>query len=98
MKGTYARDVRIADRATCAMAVAALAVASGCLAAPGQGGPRGQGPPRGGGGQGPGPEVMDMSRTLSDRGRLHTIGFSGFAFLTGNLGADSFFPPGKVAD
>ena len=41
---------------------------------------------------------MDMSRTLSDRGRLHTIGFSGFAFLTGNLGADSFFPPGKVAD
>ncbi|MEN6301579.1 MAG: hypothetical protein ABFD96_02600, partial [Armatimonadia bacterium] len=39
-----------------------------------------------------------MSRTLSERGQLHTIAFSGFAFLTGNLGADSFFPPGKVAD
>ncbi len=27
-----------------------------------------------------------------------TIAFDGLAFLTGNLGADSFFPPGKVAD
>lgn len=39
-----------------------------------------------------------MSQTLSEGAQLHTIAFSGFAFLTGSLGADSFFPPGKVAD
>jgi len=78
------------------VALAALLLTGGCLAAPGHG-PRGQGP-RGGGPGGPGNEVMDMSRTLSERGQLHTLAFSGFAFLTGNLGADSFFPPGKVAD
>lgn len=76
----------------------AMLFTSGCIAAPGQGGQRGQ-EPRGPGPQrGTGPEAMDMSRTLSERGQLHTIAFSGFAFLTGNLGADSFFPPGKVAD
>ena len=41
---------------------------------------------------------MTISQTLSDEGQRNTIAFDGLAFLTGNLGADSFFPPGKVAD
>jgi hypothetical protein len=39
-----------------------------------------------------------MEQTLSDNAQQTTIAFDGLAFLTGNLGADSFFPPGKVAD
>ena len=39
-----------------------------------------------------------MEQTLSDQAQLTTIAFDGLAFLTGSLGADSFFPPGKVAD
>lgn len=42
--------------------------------------------------------VMDMNNTLSDQAQQSTIAFDGLAFLTGSLGADSFFPPGKVAD
>lgn len=79
-------------------------VATAAIAQPGQGrggtrpgGGRG-GPRQGGGGQPPGQQVFDMSQTLSEGAQLHTIAFSGFAFLTGSLGADSFFPPGKVAD
>jgi hypothetical protein len=37
-------------------------------------------------------------QALSDKAQLSTIAFSGLAFLTGNDGADTFFPPGKVAD
>jgi len=79
-----------------AAALALLLTLSGCLAAPGPGGgprgaPRGQGQP-------PGRRTYDMTQTLSERGQLHTIAFSAFAFLTGNTGSDSFFPPGKVAD
>jgi hypothetical protein len=40
----------------------------------------------------------NIERTLSDGAQRNTIAFDGLAFLTGNLGADSFFPPGKVAD
>jgi len=39
-----------------------------------------------------------MKQATSDRGQLNTIAFSGLAFITGTAGADSFFPPGKVAD
>lgn len=39
-----------------------------------------------------------ISQTLSDGAQRNTIAFDGLAFLTGSLGADSFFPPGKVAD
>jgi len=39
-----------------------------------------------------------IEQATSDRAQLHTIAFSAFAFETGCLGADSFFPPGKVAD
>jgi hypothetical protein len=41
---------------------------------------------------------MTIEQTLSDEAQRNTIAFDGLAFLTGSLGADSFFPPGKVAD
>ena len=41
---------------------------------------------------------MTMAQTLSDQAQLTTIAFDGLAFLTGTIGSDSFFPPGKVAD
>ena len=42
--------------------------------------------------------TMGITQTLSDEAQRNTIAFDGLAFLTGSLGADSFFPPGKVAD
>jgi len=42
--------------------------------------------------------TMNIQTTLSDNGQKYTIAFDGLAFLTGTLGADSFLPPGKVAD
>ena len=39
-----------------------------------------------------------IDRTLADGGQQNTIAFDGLAFLTNNLGAQSFLPPGKVAD
>lgn len=42
--------------------------------------------------------TMTISQTVSDEAQRNTIAFDGLAFLTGSLGADSFFPPGKVAD
>ncbi len=39
-----------------------------------------------------------IERTLSNEAQRKTIAFDGLAFLTGNLGAQSFLPPGKVAD
>jgi len=44
------------------------------------------------------PAGMTITQTLSDGAQQNTIAFDGLAFLTGSLGADSFFPPGKVAD
>ena len=41
---------------------------------------------------------MNIQQATSDEAQLKTIAFDALAFLTGNLGADSFFPPGKVAD
>jgi hypothetical protein len=46
----------------------------------------------------PGPGTFTISQTLSDGAQMNTIAFDGLAFLTGSMGADSFFPPGKVAD
>ncbi len=40
----------------------------------------------------------NITQATSERAQLHTVAFSGLAFLTGNFGADTFFPPGKVAD
>lgn len=42
--------------------------------------------------------VMTIEQTLSNEAQRNTIAFDGLAFLTGSLGADSFLPPGKVAD
>ncbi len=39
-----------------------------------------------------------IDRTLADDCQEKTIAFDGLAFLTNNLGAQSFLPPGKVAD
>jgi hypothetical protein len=39
-----------------------------------------------------------ITQTLSDEAQRNTIAFDGLAFLTGNLGSQSFLPPGKVAD
>jgi hypothetical protein len=43
-------------------------------------------------------QEFTIVQTLSDEAQGTTIAFDGLAFVTGNLGADSFFPPGKVAD
>jgi hypothetical protein len=43
-------------------------------------------------------QQFTMEQTLSDEAQRTTIAFDGLAFLTGSLGSDSFFPPGKVAD
>ncbi len=57
------------------------------------------------GGQGAqGGQAPDMAagynteQAISDKAQGTTIAFDALAFLTGDLGADSFFPPGKVAD
>lgn len=39
-----------------------------------------------------------IDQAISDKAQLNTIAFSGLAFITGSAGADTFFPPGKVAD
>jgi hypothetical protein len=41
---------------------------------------------------------MNMAQTLSDQAQITTIAFSAMAMMTGNLGSQSFFPPGKIAD
>lgn len=42
--------------------------------------------------------TFTMAQTISDEAQRTTLAFSGLAMLTGNLAAQSFFPPGKVAD
>jgi hypothetical protein len=42
--------------------------------------------------------AFTMAQTLSDGAQRTTLAFSGLAMMTGNLEAQSFFPPGKVAD
>lgn len=39
-----------------------------------------------------------IEQATSDKAQLHTIAFDGLAFLTGDFGADTFLPPGKVSD
>ena len=43
-------------------------------------------------------QEYNLQQATSERAQLHTVAFSGLAFMTGNFGADTFFPPGKVAD
>lgn len=40
----------------------------------------------------------NIDQAISDEAQRNTIAFDGLAFLTGNLGSQSFLPPGKVAD
>ena len=44
------------------------------------------------------PAEFNTEQAVSDGAQSTTIAFSGFGMMTGNLGAQSFFPPGKVAD
>lgn len=46
----------------------------------------------------PGGSQYSIDQAISDKAQLSTIAFSGLAFVTGSAGADTFFPPGKVAD
>ncbi len=39
-----------------------------------------------------------IEQAVSDNAQLHTVAFSGLAFLTGDFGACTFIPPGKVCD
>ncbi|MBP7688566.1 MAG: hypothetical protein KA765_11680 [Thermoflexales bacterium] len=42
--------------------------------------------------------AYNIDQAISDKAQGMTIAYDALAFLTGDLGADSFFPPGKVAD
>ena len=42
--------------------------------------------------------TYSIEQAVSDRAQLHTIAFSGLAFITGDFGASTFIPPGKVCD
>jgi phosphatidylethanolamine-binding protein (PEBP) family uncharacterized protein len=48
-----------------------------------------------GGGSGSG---MNTDQTISDQAQSMTIAFDGLAFVTGTFCAQTFYPPGKVAD
>jgi hypothetical protein len=43
-------------------------------------------------------QKYSVEQAVSDRAQLHTICFSGLAFITGDYGASTFIPPGKVCD
>lgn len=45
-----------------------------------------------------GAPAYTIEQAISDRAQSNTIAFDALGFLTGTLGSDSFFPPGKVAD
>jgi Spy/CpxP family protein refolding chaperone len=47
---------------------------------------------------GPNAQQYSLVQAMSDGAQLHTIAFSGVAFLTGDFGASTFFPPGKFCD
>ena len=45
-----------------------------------------------------GPQRYSIEQAVSDQAQLHTIAFNGLAFVTGDFGACTFIPPGKVCD
>lgn len=55
-------------------------------------------PQQGTGQAGSGTQAYNIEQAISDKAQGMTISFDALAFLTGDLGSDSFFPPGKVAD
>ena len=46
----------------------------------------------------PASQRYSLQQACSDKAQLHTIAFNGLAFLTGDFGAATFIPPGKVCD
>jgi Spy/CpxP family protein refolding chaperone len=46
----------------------------------------------------PAAQKYSIEQAVSDKAQLHTIAFSGLAFITGDFGASTFIPPGKVCD
>jgi len=67
-----------------------------------QGGKQQPGTQQGGGQGGPQVDVngsaYNIEQAISDKAQGMTIAYDALAFMTGDLGSDSFFPPGKVAD
>ena len=45
-----------------------------------------------------GAKRYSIQQAVSDQAQLRTIAFDGLAFLTGDINADTFLPPGKVSD
>lgn len=45
-----------------------------------------------------GAPAYNIEQAISDKAQGMTISYDALAFMTGDLGSDSFFPPGKVAD
>ena len=45
-----------------------------------------------------GTSAYNIEQATSDKAQGMTISYDALAFMTGDLGSDSFFPPGKVAD
>jgi len=45
-----------------------------------------------------GSQRYSIEQAVSDNAQLHTIAFNGLAFITGDFGASTFIPPGKVCD
>ncbi|MCX6552541.1 MAG: hypothetical protein NTY02_16315, partial [Acidobacteria bacterium] len=43
-------------------------------------------------------QQYSIEQAVSDEAQLHTIAFNGLAFITGDFGAATFLPPGKVCD
>ncbi len=43
-------------------------------------------------------QPYSLAQAMSDQAQLHTIAFNGLAFVTGDFGAATFLPPGKVCD
>ncbi|MBX7220461.1 MAG: IPT/TIG domain-containing protein [Blastocatellia bacterium] len=41
---------------------------------------------------------FNLQQAVSDNAQRNTLAFDGFAMMTGNLEAQSFFPPGKLVD
>ena len=46
----------------------------------------------------PPPNQFNITQTISDEAQRTTLAFDALGMMTGNLYAQSFFPPGKVAD
>ena len=83
------------------MAALLILLASGGVADAQQGTrrePRRDQPERESGQRRPASQRYSIEQAISDKAQIHTIAFSGLAFVTGDFGACTFLPPGKVCD